>query len=238
MRRGVLRSLSAVGLSLLAVLHPGCTTFDGLRAHPNGEGYLSLADATHVCGILFSCSGASTTFLGSTLIPADVESFSVCLDWLSTPPPTASTELNETDRAIRSKALACLVEAQTCMGEAPTAESCLTLLCANPTQCGPRCKLVASGKSCGSNNHLIVCSVTIQADFDCASLGGACESKGESARCTIPDEECSPYDAGIDTCVDADELSVCVDGKEQTVSCKAAGMSCKKSPGGAVGCVL
>ena len=70
-----------------------------------------------------------------------------------------------------------------------------------------------------------VCDGFNRSEFDCKALGGTCSKIGATARCTRPNDECTPFDANVNGCSGA-TITLCVGGKRTDFDCATVGMSC------------
>ncbi|HEY8079077.1 MAG TPA: hypothetical protein VIF62_33325 [Labilithrix sp.] len=68
-------------------------------------------------------------------------------------------------------------------------------------------------------------------DIDCAQAGLTCLAQGTTAVCASPSDTCTPLSAGIDTCIDDQRVTACVDGRPTTIDCTTIGYAkCVAAP--------
>lgn len=115
---------AAGAVSLTGALLWSCTVFNGLTATQPGEGgggaggagpagpsYLDLDAAVRACGHVLACPGLATSIAISIGVPADAESLSRCVSWLSGPIPEGRAGFD-----VQAQMLACVAAAPDCAG--------------------------------------------------------------------------------------------------------------------------
>jgi hypothetical protein len=86
-----------------------------------------------------------------------------------------------------------------------------------------------AGTSC-AGTVVDVCDGYQISEFHCAALGGTCSTHSGSSLCVRSDDQCTPFDPGVNTC-SGSALSLCVGGRKQQVDCASLGMTCVPGSG-------
>jgi hypothetical protein len=87
----------------------------------------------------------------------------------------------------------------------------------------------SAGTSC-AGTVVEVCDGLEVSEFDCAALGGTCSSKSGPALCVRSDDQCTPFDPGINAC-SGSTLALCVGGRKQALDCASLGLACVAGAG-------
>lgn len=99
---------------------------------------------------------------------------------------------------------------------------------------------LADGKHIGCSSPLTVscagtdvrvCDGLEASTFQCDQLGGTCDASGALARCALPGESCTPYDAAENVCT-GDVISLCVNGSATSFDCTSIALHCVPGSGG------
>ena len=81
-----------------------------------------------------------------------------------------------------------------------------------------------------------VCDGALEADFDCAAIGGTCTGGGSpmGGWCTPPGSTCDMTESWVDACAGS-TIAVCVAGQSTAFDCSTVGLLCLSPTGGGSG---
>jgi hypothetical protein len=89
------------------------------------------------------------------------------------------------------------------------------------------CETLSSGCK---GDAVEVCNGDRKSLFNCKDINGTCVNPQGTARCTRPDDRCTPFDLDVNLC-NGSTFHLCIGGKPVDFDCAAVGLSCKPSAG-------